>query len=181
MRIAIQAAAAGATSVVNAARANLSSLGPSGFGVGQSLGLGIAAGIGSTISTVAASAIALVSAAINAARAFAEIASPSRLARRLVGLPLGLGVGMGFADAIPAVKRNVADFIGDILPSTNTARMVGSQPVGAAAGGGNTVIYQTFALKSDEYQTLITNAQRGHEAQSFVEALPRSYNLVMGR
>jgi hypothetical protein len=181
MRIAIQAAAAGAASVVNAARANLSSLGPSGFGVGQSLGLGIAAGIGSTVGSVISAAVNLVFSAVNAAKFAAQIASPSKLMAKEIGVPLAQGVALGINNGTGTVQHSLANLIGGLVPtSASAARMVGSQPVGAAAGGGNTVIYQTFALKSDEYQTLITNAQRGHEAQSFVEALPRSYSLVMG-
>jgi hypothetical protein len=181
MRIAIQAAAAGAASVVNAARANLSSLGPSGFGVGQSLGLGIAAGIGSTVGSVISAAVNLVFSAVNAAKFAAQIASPSKLMAKEIGVPLAQGVALGIDNGTGTVQHSLANLIGGLVPtSASAARMVGSQPVGAAAGGGNTVIYQTFALKSDEYQTLITNAQRGHEAQSFVEALPRSYSLVMG-
>lgn len=182
MRVAIGAAATGAAQVVNAARANLASLGPAGFGVGQSLGFGIASGISSTVGSVVSAAVNLVFAAVNAAKFAAQIASPSKLMAKEIGVPLAQGVALGIDNGSGTVQHSLASLIGGLVPtSTSTSRMLGSQPVGAAASGARGAsVVNVFALHPDDWVQYANMARRGSEAGDFVDDLPRSYGLVFG-
>lgn len=113
-----------------------------------------------------------IRAAMDAAKAAADIHSPSRRARREIGLPIPLGMALGVEDGIPqmitsaqnAMARLWGVLSGGVQPGTLVARMQAavdwnqgsvastvqaagasaSASVPAPAGGGSTNLYQTI-------------------------------------
>lgn len=67
--------------------------------IGSNLASGVAAGIQSRIAAVASAAVSLVQRAISAAKAAADIHSPSRIMRDQVGRMMGLGMAEGILGA----------------------------------------------------------------------------------
>lgn len=105
--IAIISVAAAAASSASSSAFN------SGFAVGSFLGAGIAAGIISQAGAIAAAVAALITIGTGAGKDKARIHSPSGLTRDELGRPMGLGVGVGFVDAmndttIPGIQKSVA-------------------------------------------------------------------------
>lgn len=95
--------------------------------VGVNLALGIARGIQSQISNVAQSASNLVKNAVNAAKAAADINSPSRVMRDEVGVMLSLGTAQG----IKLASDKVADAAQDMTENTTQTLTDGFAKAGA--------------------------------------------------
>ena len=152
-----------------------------GNAIGSSLGSGIAIGIASSAGVVAAAAAGVVNVAAQAARNAAQIASPSRLFARTIGVPIGQGVAVGITSTRPLVNTSMANLIGGIpAQSVSTAQLIGSQATGrtSGAGGGNTYVRVINAVKSDEMQRLIAQAEKGGAVFDYMEELPRAMTTV---
>lgn len=84
----------------------------------------------------------LIGSAIAAARKAADSHSPSRKARKLIGLPIGEGAGLGVLDAIPEVKKNMRtfnDYIFENLGKTKSGLRVGVAHSGYAGTSSSPV------------------------------------------
>ena len=82
----------------------------------------------------------LVNGAVAAARQAADAHSPSRRARKEIGLPIGQGAGLGVLDAIPEVKKNMRtfnDYIFANLGKTKSGLRVGIAGNGRSVGGSS--------------------------------------------
>lgn len=179
VRSGFQQAVAAAQSGVAGIRGAVNSLGSlysQGFSVGASLGQGVAAGLYSQVGAVAAAAAALVSAANAAAQARGQIASPSRLMAREIGVPLGQGIAVG----MESQRNNIASTFASLIPSSGGSFGRGLSVNGAAyagRGGGSVQNITIYALRSDEYQKLIDGAEGGREYKRNRRPVARLANL----
>lgn len=173
---AAQAGVAGIRGAVN----SLGSLYGQGFSVGASLGQGVAAGLYSQVGAVAAAAAALVNAASAAAQARGQIASPSKLMRDEIGIPLAQGVMVGMESQRDAVARTFASMIPVNANLGRGYRGSVSSPYAARGSAGGPVVQNVtiYTLKADEYQRLLKQAQNGDRA--YQQQQPRSRDRQLG-
>jgi len=86
-----------------------------GSNVGGAMGDGIEGGISGAVSKIAAQAKRAVQAAIAAAKREAEIASPSKKMKRLIGKPLAEGIAVGFEEETDNVVTKVKSSVSNII------------------------------------------------------------------
>lgn len=100
--------------------------GVAGFEVGQSLGTGIGAGLNAAQRRAQAIAVSFVGKVITAAKAAAEIGSPSELTAREIGVPMAQGVAEGLErgsdEMAEAMERGVDGAIRDARRAFDSAK-----------------------------------------------------------
>ena len=113
------------------------------YGVGQEMANGIASGLNSRSGFLMSTIRGLVNQMVAAAKAEADVNSPSGVTRDELGAPLAQGIGVGFADAFPFAKMretlsNGISRMSDMVQPINQR----VSPAGVTAGTGGTVSYQ---------------------------------------
>lgn len=113
------------------------------YGVGQEMANGIASGLNSRSGFLMSTIRGLVNQMVAAAKAEADVNSPSGVTRDELGAPLAQGIGVGFADAFPFTKMretlsNGISRMSDMVQPINQR----VSPAGVTAGTGGTVSYQ---------------------------------------
>lgn len=146
------------TQVSNASRAVLTSAkstasNVSTYSVGQSFSSGIVRGMGSMLGTITSTASSLVQRAVSAAKATAEVNSPSKLFAREVGSPIAEGLAYGIEKNAGFVDDAIGSVIGD---ASNVKATVGWTDFVADSGissgrvsAGGVVNYNNFEIKND--------------------------------
>lgn len=123
--------------------------------VGQQIAYGIAQGIRSGTSAVAGAVMALIKVALDTASKAAEINSPSRLFKRVIGLAIPEGVAAGIDAgtymAVDSVNRMVAASVPDgsriasqIMSKSASFNGASGSAIAAAAANGNFTQNNTF-------------------------------------
>lgn len=113
----------------------------SGKSLGSALGAGIPLGISSKIESIKTSAKNAVLRAMEAARKAADVNSPSKKTRDLVGKPLAEGVAVGFEKGAPDAARRAAASTSAIISrmqaatSAATAKINGADRFTGTSGG----------------------------------------------
>lgn len=100
-------------------------------GIGSAIINGLAAGIRAAAGSAVRAAVGVVSSAIAAAKRHLHIGSPSKLAAREVGLPIGQGIAVGMKRTHRLVSRAGTRLAGAALPAPG--RVVGG-PASTAGG-----------------------------------------------
>lgn len=133
----------------------------SGLYAGSMAGAGVAQGLLNMLSTVQIAANTIISTVNEAMLSAGRITSPSKLTM-YIGEMLGLGVNKGLEKLRPLVERTAASLISFPDPSRNTYR-----PTNVPSYGGQVTYISygptVYALKSEELQELIQNAETGAE------------------
>lgn len=144
-----------ATGAMNALMSAVRSAGMSGVGamrgIGAMIGQGLAAGMMSALGAVTAAANALVAQAERAARAKAQIHSPSRLFRDNIGRFLPMGVAVGIDKNTKYVDKSL-----DALYSRINAFNFKAEDV---IGFGQTKFTKAVQLKSELEQAIKTSVE----------------------
>lgn len=129
--------------IVNTAFKELSEIGADAVNEYRTFGMnlmkGISEGFTSEEEGFYSAIVHMVNKAISTARSAADIHSPSRLAAKKIGVPLGQGFGVGILDSIPSVKRDIQKFnnyIADNLGNVKNGLRSGYVGGGAMVGGG---------------------------------------------
>ena len=86
-----------------------------GQSIGGAFALGVPKGITPYIATIKASAVSMVNKALEAARKAADVNSPSKKTRDLVGKPLAEGIAVGFEKGAPDAARRAANATNSII------------------------------------------------------------------
>lgn len=113
------------------------------YGVGQEMANGIASGLNSRSGFLMSTIRGIVNQMVAAAKAEADVNSPSGVTRDELGAPLAQGIGVGFADAFPFAQMretlsNGISRMSDVIQPINQR----VSPAGVTAGTGGTVSYQ---------------------------------------
>jgi TP901 family phage tail tape measure protein len=88
-----------------------------GYSIGYQMAAGVASGIAGGRSMVANAMVAIVSAGIAAGRRAADINSPARKPRKLIGQPIGEGTALGITDMTQMVDRAMDTMIDGAIES----------------------------------------------------------------
>ncbi|MEM0531541.1 tape measure protein [Zongyangia sp. HA2173] len=113
------------------------------YGVGQEMANGIASGLNSRSGFLMSTIRGIVNQMVAAAKAEADVNSPSGVTRDELGAPLAQGIGVGFADAFPFAKMretlsNGISRMSDMVQPINQR----VSPAGVAVGTGGAASYQ---------------------------------------
>ena len=113
------------------------------YGVGQEMANGIASGLNSRSGFLMSTIRGLVNQMVAAAKAEADVNSPSGVTRDELGAPLAQGIGVGFADAFPFTKMRETLSSG-ISRMSDMVQPINQRvsPAGVTAGTGGTASYQ---------------------------------------
>ncbi|MEN6480961.1 MAG: hypothetical protein ABFD29_02135 [Anaerolineaceae bacterium] len=108
--------------------------------VGSNIVQGIANGITSAIDWIVKAAEGVGKAAIDAIKGFLGIKSPSQVMALQVGLPMGLGIGVGFQDALPQISRQMRKYVEGMVADIGAIGLRSNfsgleQQIKAAVGG----------------------------------------------
>lgn len=117
--------------------------------VGAMIGQGLAAGIRSQVGAVAAAADALVAQANRAARAKAQIHSPSRLFAE-VGSFIGQGMAVGMNSTLELINQSSEAMINSAYPSVGT-NGVRSNSIASSNAVGSSLITPNSATNTTNY------------------------------
>ena len=141
---------------------------------GAAIGAGLANGIQSQIGAVAAAADALVAQANRAARAAAQVHSPSRLFAEI-----GRYIGLGFAQGIDGTSQRVATagrgLVTSATPKVNgntfSAGVGNPNPALTANGGTTNTTNNTGGSIIVQKGAIVINAQNGESTEKMVEKI----------
>ena len=134
-------------------------------GIGSSIGSGLAAGMRSALGAVRSAASALVSEANRAARAKAQVNSPSKLFRDGVGKSIPEGLAAGITQGTEMVRKASA---GMIETASITATMSQSGRVMAGAGPAAAFTESTRAAAAAAVYNIGTITVDAHELKDVV-------------
>ena len=134
---------------------NLVSLAESaGNAIGGAFSKGIPKGINSYVSSIKKSAVDAVNAGIEAARKAADVNSPSKKTRDLVGRPLAEGIGVGMDKEKTSVMRKAAETTESIMARMRAAVIAQNAYMGARAEAAS---YSTSNYSTTNYNTSNTS------------------------
>lgn len=113
------------------------------YGVGQEMANGIASGLNSRSGFLMSTIRGIVNQMVAAAKAEADVNSPSGVTRDELGAPLAQGIGVGFVDAFPFAQMretlsNGISRMSDMVQPINQR----VSPAGVAVGTGGAASYQ---------------------------------------
>lgn len=117
--------------------------------IGYEMSLGMAEGIERGTSAVVGSIQSLIGSTLEGARSAAEIQSPSKLFKRLVGLDIGRGVGVGITDSMADVRKIMQNEVRS-LANVGTAAMQSATPSSATVGTHGSVSSDSASEKEVE-------------------------------
>ena len=108
-----------------------------GQGIGSAFSTGIIAGINAKLAPVKRAAGVLVNNAVEFARKVADVNSPSKKSRDLVGKPLGEGVVVGLEQSYSAAGKKAAELTSNIIEKMRSASASAAAKLsdGGASGG----------------------------------------------
>ena len=125
-----------------------------GKAIGGAFGAGIPLGIDSKIAAIKRKAANAVNAAIAAAEKAADINSPSKKTRDLVGRPLAEGIGVGMDKEKTSVMRKAAETTESIMARMRAAVIAQNAYMGARAEAAS---YSTSNYSTTNYNTSNTS------------------------
>ena len=108
----ISTVSSGMSSVVSTVSSYSGSANSAGYSVGYQISAGVASGMNANMWAIESAANRIISKAREAARAAADIHSPSRLFAKDVGKFIPMGVAKGIGDAMPKMVDEVTDSFG---------------------------------------------------------------------